>query len=257
MADTVKYVHDPRDHNLDAPREIVPLLANVFQPRSVVDYGCGLGNFLYVFQECGVADVLGYDGDWVNHQQLYISPGHFRVTDLEQVLPDGPRADLVLCLEVAEHLSAAAADTLVDNLVHLGDKIIFSAAVPNQGGQFHVNEQAADYWIAKFRARGFVFYDVFRERFWNNPKVNWWYKQNMFLVMHASLSPDNYLFPAYEAGIRQYIHPDLLAVHAQQASELKQQLRRIKSGRLSLRFYLQLLKTKIATQFNRPKKQSP
>ena len=46
MADTVKYVHDPRDHNLDAPREIVPLLANVFQPRSVVDYGCGLGNFL-------------------------------------------------------------------------------------------------------------------------------------------------------------------------------------------------------------------
>ena len=187
---------------------------------------------------------LGYDGDWVNHQQLYISPGHFRVTDLEQVLPDGPRADLVLCLEVAEHLSAAAADTLVDNLVHLGDKIIFSAAVPNQGGQFHVNEQAADYWIAKFRARGFVFYDVFRERFWNNPKVNWWYKQNMFLVMHASLSPDNYLFPAYEAGIRQYIHPDLLAVHAQQASELKQQLRRIKSGRLSLRFYLQLLKTK-------------
>lgn len=255
MTQEIKYIHDPKDHNPEAPNEIVPLLLEVFMPGSVVDYGCGLGHFLQAFEQGGVKNLQGYDGGWVDQKQLFISADRFEARDLEQPLIAERRYDLVLCLEVAEHLSAEAADVLIDNLISLGDKIIFSAAVPNQGGQFHLNEQPVSYWVDKFKDKGFVFHDVFRERFWNNAKINWWYKQNMFLVMHESIDPGQFVFPGYDGRIRQYIHPELLAVHAQNAFDLKQKIRAIKTGRLSLRFYLQLFKTKIAGKFTGTKKE--
>lgn len=255
MTQEIKYIHDPRDHNPEAPNEIVPLLIEVFGPGSVADYGCGIGHFLQAFEQRGVKDLRGYDGSWVNQRQLCISTDCFQVRDLEQPLIAEPKFDLVLCLEVAEHLAAQAADVLVDNLISLGDKIIFSAAVPNQGGQFHLNEQPVSYWVEKFNDRGFVFYDVFRERFWDNPRINWWYKQNMFLVMHESIRIERFVFPAPDHYIRQYIHPELLAVHSTNEVYLREQLRTIKSGRLSLQFYLQLLKTKIAGKLTGTKKE--
>jgi 2-polyprenyl-3-methyl-5-hydroxy-6-metoxy-1,4-benzoquinol methylase len=54
--------------------------------------------------------------------------------------------DLVVSLEVAEHLPASAADQFVNTLVKHGKKILFSAAIPGQGGQDHLNEQWPDYW---------------------------------------------------------------------------------------------------------------
>jgi hypothetical protein len=51
------------------------------------------------------------------------------------------RFDLALCLEVAEHLPAAAGDSLVRRLASVGARILFSAAIPGQGGRNHVNEK--------------------------------------------------------------------------------------------------------------------
>jgi SAM-dependent methyltransferase len=62
--------------------------------------------------------------------------------------------DLVLCLEVAEHLPPWHAGKLMD-LMTTTPYVIFSAAHPNQGGRLHVNEQPASYWITKFEQRGF------------------------------------------------------------------------------------------------------
>ena len=67
-----KYVHTAEYHNLDAPSEIVPVLLNLFDPSSVVDYGCGTGTFLHVFNSNGVKDILGLDGEWVDKSQLFI-----------------------------------------------------------------------------------------------------------------------------------------------------------------------------------------
>lgn len=62
------------------------------------------------------------------------------MTDVGAPIELHRRFDLVLCLEVAEHLPASAADTLVRSLTGLGNVIAFSAAIPFQGGANHVNE---------------------------------------------------------------------------------------------------------------------
>jgi 2-polyprenyl-3-methyl-5-hydroxy-6-metoxy-1,4-benzoquinol methylase len=67
---TQPYVHSTDKHNLDAPRGIVPQLAELLQPTSVVDVGCGLGTFLHAFKECDVLDVLGVDGAWTDRALL-------------------------------------------------------------------------------------------------------------------------------------------------------------------------------------------
>jgi hypothetical protein len=55
---------------------------------------------------------------------------------------------------VAEHLSRPRADGFVDDLVALSDRVLFSAAIPGQGGYGHVNEQPPSYWTERFRAAG-------------------------------------------------------------------------------------------------------
>jgi hypothetical protein len=58
---------------------------------------------------------------------------------------------------------------------------LFSAAVPGQTGDGHVNEQWPDYWIDKFKQQGYSFADIIRPAVWENEDVLWWYAQNTFL----------------------------------------------------------------------------
>ena len=178
-----KYIHDEQTHHLKDPDKIVPVIMELLQPKSVVDIGCGIGTFLHVFKREGVQDILGIDGPWVNRELLskYIKPEEFLEADLEKGLSLDKSYDLVVSLEVAEHLAPSAADTFVKNLVNAGEVILFSAAIPLQGGQNHINEQWLSYWEAKFLKHHYGLQDVIRPLFWNDPEISWWYKQNMVL----------------------------------------------------------------------------
>src|SRR5438874_3918804 len=93
----------------DVPRsadQIVPLVLEFVSPTSVVDIGCGTGAWLAEFQRHGVQDIMGLDGPWVDSELLQIPAGQFRVVDLSRPVAEGRRFDLVVCLEVAEHLRA-------------------------------------------------------------------------------------------------------------------------------------------------------
>ena len=138
-----KYVHQEEVHNLISPAEIVPVIYKLFQPKSVVDIGCGIGTFLHCFKKEGVNHILGVDGEWVNKKLLhrYINSDEFLLADLEESLKLDTQFDLVLSLEVAEHLKKESADIFVQNLISAGKLILFSAAIPQQGGQNHINEQ--------------------------------------------------------------------------------------------------------------------
>jgi len=203
----MKYIHSEAVHNLQAPQEIVPRVIELLRPNSVIDVGCGIGTFLHVFKQHHVVDVLGVDGDWVDRGLLskYLAPAEFVERDLETPLNVGRRFDLVVCLEVAEHLGAHAAATFIDSLTTLGDAILFSAAIPGQGGQNHLNEQPLSYWISLFQARGFRYNDSVRRLFWTNDKVQWWYRQNMVLFLrngtHSAL-------PASDQSTADVVHPD-------------------------------------------------
>ena len=159
---------------------VVPLLLEIVDPRSVVDLGCGIGAWLAVFRARGVDDVRGFDthdpGD-----RLLIPHDRFTVTDLERLAGPPGQADLALCLEVAEHLDAGAADPLVSALVGTAPVVVFSAATPFQRGVHHVNLQWADYWRDRFASHGYQQLDVLRPRLWDDERVAWWYRQNLFV----------------------------------------------------------------------------
>src|SRR5262249_658797 len=154
---------------------VVPLILSIFDIRSVIDIGCGVGGWLKVFQENGVRDCLGIDGDYVPQEMLKIAPACFRAGDLTRPGELERRFDLACSREVAEHLPASSASAFVDALVGAAPVILFSAAVPHQGGTDHVNERWQSYWRQMFEARGYVAVDCVRPRIVGNREVEPWY----------------------------------------------------------------------------------
>lgn len=114
--------------------EIVPLLQELIRPQRVIDVGCGLGTWLVVFRENGVEEVWGVDGPWIDRSMLSIPEDRFITWDLNAPLQLDREFDLALCLEVAEHLPSSSAQVLLDSLTCLAPVILFSAAIPFQGG---------------------------------------------------------------------------------------------------------------------------
>jgi SAM-dependent methyltransferase len=152
----------------------------------VIDVGCGVGAWLAVFREHGVGDVWGVDGAYVARSGLEIPPERFLTADLCEPLSIVERFDLAVCLEVAEHLPEDCAQTLVDSLVRLAPVILFSAAIPFQRGELHLNEQWPDYWSERFRSRAYEAVDCLRDLIWHNERVEPWYAQNVLLFASRS-----------------------------------------------------------------------
>jgi SAM-dependent methyltransferase len=171
----------------DSAAEILPIILELLRPASIVDVGCGLGEWLAVAKERGVEDILGVEGAWVNESQLAIAPEKFRTHDLRSPLKLERRFDLALSLEVAEHLPPTAARTLVQSLCEASNTVVFSAAIPGQGGRHHVNEQWPHYWSDLFQEFGYSCYDALRPRIWNNPRVAWYYAQNCLILTRQGL----------------------------------------------------------------------
>lgn len=169
--------------SLRSAARVVPRVLELVRPGRVVDVGCGRGSWLSVFLEHGVTEVLGLDGDWVEPAGLHIPPDRFRRADLRQPLEVDGTFDLAVCLEVAEHLPPEGAQAFVEGLARLAPVVLFSAAVPHQGGVGHVNEQWPDYWAERFARCGFLALDVLRRELWDDPAVVWWYAQNLILCV--------------------------------------------------------------------------
>jgi SAM-dependent methyltransferase len=160
---------------------VVPLVIGTVGPASVVDFGCGQGAWLAAFLSHGVGRVLGLDGDYVERSRLLIPADSYRAVDLSRPFSLEERFDLAMSLEVAEHLPADAAAGLVDALVGASDLVLFSAAVPGQGGIGHLNEQWQSHWAARFAERGYSAIDCIRPKVWGDARVKWWYAQNCLL----------------------------------------------------------------------------
>jgi hypothetical protein len=63
---------------------------------------------------------------------------------------------LGLCLEVLEHIDDAHWKPVLENITNLCDRVIFSAAVPGQGGTGHINCRPKIDWIKRFHELGWV-----------------------------------------------------------------------------------------------------
>lgn len=157
------------------------LLNEISPVNSAVDIGCGVGTFLAELKNRGVATIKGFDGPWVDKEMLVIPKECFCVEDLSKPKRTGEKFDLAVCLEVAEHLPRTSAKDFVNWLSSLSDSILFSAAIPFQGGINHVNEAWQSYWVDLFAANGFEVDDFIRGKIWNDDKIAFWYRQNILV----------------------------------------------------------------------------
>ncbi len=165
----------------ESAQVIAPLVYDLVQPNSVLDVGCATGTWLAEWSRAGVPEVLGIDGDYVDRTALQIPADRFKPVNLQEPFSLGRKFELVQTLEVAEHLDEGSADAFVDSLTRHGDVILFSAAIPGQGGTHHVNEQWPSYWAEKFGKVGYSVYDIIRPRIWDDQRVLDFYRQNILL----------------------------------------------------------------------------
>ena len=159
-------------------------------PESVADLGCGRGAWLATCRDLGVKRVVGFDGHWNSLGDILDQQIEFYPTNLEQPIFLTESFDLVISLEVAEHLQPEASDTFVDSLSRLSDAVLFGAAFIGQPGANHINTRLHSFWAEKFIARGYLLFDLFRPTFWDDDRVEPCYRQNTFLYV----KPDHALF---------------------------------------------------------------
>ena len=183
---TDTFYKEMENTNLASARAVVPLVMDLVHPHSIVDVGCGRGLWLKAFAEAGVTSIFGVDGVWVKPEDLVIPQGSFESRDFESAFTVGRTADLVVSLEVAEHIEEKVADAFVQALVAVAPVVLFSAAIPFQGGTSHVNEQWPAYWAAKFKAHGYVPVDAVRRHVWERDDVSFFYAQNILIFVKES-----------------------------------------------------------------------
>ena len=170
-----------RDGSRKSAQVIVPMILDWAAPESVLDVGCGVGDWLSVFKQSGIRTIHGVDGDYVRGEQLAISEREFTAHDLATPYLAGRRYDLAMSLEVGEHLPAESAPFLVRSLADAAPLVLFSAAIPNQAGKSHINCQWPAYWADLFAENGYVVLDVLRLKLWNDSRIDWWYRQNIMI----------------------------------------------------------------------------
>ena len=158
---------------------LVPRIANILGCHSILDVGCGAGAWLVAYRSIGLRDYMGVDGDYVDRSMLLVELDKFLPRDISQPFDLGRQFDLVQCLEVGEHVPTASSATLVENIVRHGQHVLFSAAVPGQGGEEHINEQRYEYWRDLFAQRGFRLFDFIRPRVQDDFAIESWYRYNV------------------------------------------------------------------------------
>lgn len=152
----------------------------------VIDVGCGIGTWLAVAKLMG-RKVHGEDGHNMPADQLLIEPDEFCRIDLSNPLVDNLESfDLSISMEVIEHLPPESGDRFIDYLCSKSDFVLFSGAIPDQGGTNHVNMRFQQYWIESFARRGYKCFDVIRPLSWNLSLIPFWYSQNAFIFVRLS-----------------------------------------------------------------------
>jgi SAM-dependent methyltransferase len=228
-----RFFTSQRDGSLAAARTILPIIWDKVAPARVVDLGCGVGAWLKASLDLGARSVIGLDGSYAAAEQLTIPPSSFIAADLEAPLPTpSGDFDLAICVEVLEHLSPSAGERAVAWLCQQAPVVLFSAAVPGQVGEHHINEDWLSSWRTAFRASGHELYDIIRPAVWTDPNIAFWYRQNMVVFAR----PDHaarYGLGAPATDMIDVIHPDLYNANRQR---FMQYYRRSLSGALTRLF---------------------
>lgn len=133
----------------------IELNSIVSKYSSIVDFGCGNAGYAkYIYNNNKDTVVDAFDG---NPNVKSLTGGFGKVLDLSWPFDLKRHYDVVICLEVAEHIPKKYEDIFLKNIInHCGKLLILSWANVGQGGKGHVNEQDEQYVVNKISDRNFT-----------------------------------------------------------------------------------------------------
>lgn len=172
---------------LDSSKCLLAAFERLGVPESMTDVGCGPGHLVQIADGLGVWSA-GYD--IALPKPITRMPGRSALFETDLTDPEDCQgmqlSELVLCWEVAEHIEEEHADWLCQLLSEVTEgTLLFTAAVPGQGGSGHVNEQPHEYWIEKLSELGLTYVwpvtEALRGDFAVAAPRAWWYGRNLMV----------------------------------------------------------------------------
>ena len=209
------FYSDRKKRTQNASKKILHIVYKYLgQPnvRSVIDVGCGVGVWLKYCEKRG-AKTTGLEGKWLP-KNLYVASGKLINSNFLKPLPNLNKSfDLCIQLEVAEHLPYWRANKFIFELTKYSPIILFSAAIPGQGGKGHINEQPLSYWVKLFGKNNYEIIDVIRPVIWDEKDIPIWYRQNTVLFVNKDYIKKNRIFNnkilSKKKGVIDIVHPEL------------------------------------------------
>ncbi|BAZ50392.1 hypothetical protein NIES4103_30080 [Nostoc sp. NIES-4103] len=191
---------------------IATTIFNLYQPKTVVDFGCGPG---HLSRELAKLGVKGTAIDGFSHPDFSNLDVEFQSVNLNDSSAIGNiftnrTFDVAICLEVAEHLNPSVSSELVAWLTKVAPVVVFSAAVLGQDGVGHINLQPRDFWHSQFTRHSFLCADRIREQLRLVPSIAPWYRYNILDYVHAH----HPLVPQVEDVIQRLIASESAATSA-------------------------------------------
>jgi SAM-dependent methyltransferase len=123
-------------------------------PTTVLDVGCGMGLLVEALRDRGV-EAYGLD---VSEYAIANVRDDIRAYCWQASATDPfpRRYDLIVCIEVLEHLEPSEALKAIENICAATDDVIFSSTAVDFAEETHVNVQPTEYWAQQFARRGFL-----------------------------------------------------------------------------------------------------
>ena len=159
------------------------ILEKMYHPKSVIDMGCANGLYLQPFLKMDKW-VMGYELSEDSHEAALIPKNRITITDVTANM-EPAYADLAICLEVMEHIPTSKGFAALTNLSRMSDRIIFTAAIPGQGGNGHINCRPKEYWEGMFAALGFTRRHYDEQVLLDNIRRGYhmgWFTQNLMIL---------------------------------------------------------------------------
>ena len=127
---------------------------DTYNPKSIVDFGCGIASYLESGFNKGVKILKGFDigGEYAKKYTPIIVEEYVEYLDCTKEINCG-KYDCVISFETAEHIDPNGTDSFLKNIINALSKdgrILFTAAPPGQEGTGHINCETKEFWLQKF-----------------------------------------------------------------------------------------------------------
>jgi hypothetical protein len=155
---------------------------DAYKPKKVIEFGCGPGHLTRALNKFNV-EVLAIDGfsepDFKDFPGITFSKIDLNDGEALSIFLNGKKFDMAICTEVAEHLMPSSSNNLIKCLTSSAPIVIFSAAIPEQGGTGHINCMNRGYWHDLFLKHNFRIVDSIRKNLRDSNDLALWYKLNL------------------------------------------------------------------------------